>query len=101
MNCQSPTNFQRGGHPQRAMTLIEMIGVLTVIAILAGATIPAALRILDRLAAEKEAATLQSLADALKDGILKTRTIPNPSSWYSWASFVATNAGLDVSSVTN
>jgi prepilin-type N-terminal cleavage/methylation domain-containing protein len=101
MNCQSSTDLQRGHHPQRAMTLIEMIGVLTVIAILAGAIIPAALRILDRLASEKETATLRSLGDALKSGILKSRAIPNPGSWSSWASFVATNAGLDVGSVTN
>lgn len=80
------------------MTLVELIGVLAVILILAGAAIPVALRTLDRIAREKELASLRALGDALQLGIMKTRSVPAQSTWHL---FIAGNSGMDVKSVTN
>ncbi len=83
---------------QTAFTLIEMIGVLAVVAVLAGLLVPVALRHLDQIASEQEAARLQALGDALQQNILSTHSIP---SYTNWATVVATQSGLDVGSVTN
>src|SRR6266571_45616 len=76
---------------QRAFTLIEMIGVLAVAAILALALASVTIRYLDRIAAEKETAQLKSLAEGFRQGVIKTKTIPNQNGWYS---IIATNLGL-------
>lgn len=80
-----------------AMTLIEMIGVLAVIAVLAGVMLPVAIRILDRIASEREVATLARLGETFTGAILRTRQIPTAD---QWANFMATETGMDVASVT-
>lgn len=91
-------NIDEGDRPpNRAMTLIELIGVLAIIGILAGALIPVALRILDRIAAQREVATLRTFANVLEGSILRHRTIPNVA---GLAGAVAAEAGVDVASVT-
>jgi type II secretory pathway pseudopilin PulG len=80
------------------MTLVEVIGVLAVMAVLAGVLIPVAIRSLDRIAHDKEAASLRTLGDAFQNSIMKTRSIPAQG---GWVQFIATNAGIDVYSVTN
>src|SRR3989442_1572019 len=67
---------------QRAFTLIEMIGVLAVVAILALALATVTIKYLDRIAAEKETAQLKSLAEGFRQGVIKTKTIPNQVGWY-------------------
>lgn len=79
------------------MTLIELIGVLAIIAVLAALLIPSAIRFLDRVASEKETATLTSLGDALSTGIIRTRQVPAAA---NWASFIAAEAGMDAGAVT-
>jgi prepilin-type N-terminal cleavage/methylation domain-containing protein len=81
---------------QRGFTLIEMIGALVVVAILALALVPVLIRQLDQVAAEKEAKELKALADGFRQGVLKTKTIPNESGWYS---LIATNVGLQIGQV--
>src|SRR6266508_4265734 len=68
-----------GGAPrkgQRAFSLIELTGVLAVVAILAAALVPALIRQLDRIAGEQETAALKSFGDALQQGILRKRYVP-------------------------
>src|SRR6266516_2426463 len=82
---------------QRAFSLIEMIGVLAVVAILVLALATVTIRYLDRMAAEKETAQLKSLAEGFRQGVITTKTIPNQTGWYS---MIATNLGLQTNQVT-
>src|SRR5438034_896640 len=75
----------------RGFSLIEMIGVITVLALLALALTPILIKQFDRIAGEKEAATLKSLAQALRQGITTQKFIPNES---GWSTMTASNSGL-------
>src|SRR6266487_4069713 len=83
---------------QRAFSLIEMIGVLAVIAILAAVLAPALIRQMDKLAGDQESAALKSFCDALQGSILRSRSIPSHT---NWAPTVATELGVDIATVTN
>src|SRR2546427_440438 len=90
------SNFQtRPSH--RAFTLIEMIGVLAVIAILMVVLVPALLRQMDRMAGEQEKASLKSIGDALQQSVLRNRYIPSGS---DWATNAAIELGVNVFNVT-
>ena len=82
----------------RAFTLIEMVAILGVIAVLAAALVPALLKQYDRIAGQNEAAVLKSLSDGLTHGIRRNRSIPSQN---TWAQIAATNAGFQISDVTN
>lgn len=95
MNCHPSTNLQRGGG-LHAMSLVELIGVLAILGVLVAVLVPSAIRILDRLASEKETAVLSSLGEAFRNGILRTRQIPIAD---SWASNIAAEAGMDLTAI--
>src|SRR5882672_4424742 len=82
----------------RAFTAIELVGVLTVIALLAAAVFPTVIRRIDQAAWTKETADLNTIADAYTQCILRNKTIPNLT---NWASSVASQLSLPVSAVTN
>ena len=79
-------------------TLIEMIGVLAVLAVLAAVLLPALLKETDVAVSNQETATLQSFATGLQNYIMRNRTIPSETNWFS---VVATEYGLDTNDVTN
>ena len=83
------------GH--RALTLIEMIGVLAIIAILAAVLVPSFVRQMDKVAGDQESAALKNFANNLETSIRRNRYIPGAS---DWASVIAAEAGLNVSGVT-
>ena len=87
-----------GGRTPKAFTLIEMIGALTLLALVAAVAVPATIRQLDRVASEQELARLQTLGDTLEKSILRTHSI---SANTNWAAGVATEAGMDIGAVTN
>ncbi len=64
-------NNRRGG-----FTLIELIGVLAVIAILAGMILPNVIKITQNAQGDAEEGTLESFGKGLVDFIVRTRTIP-------------------------
>lgn len=82
---------------RRAMTLIELIGVLAVLAVLAAFLLPSGIRYLDRVALDKETAYLQSLSDAFQGAILRNRAIPAAN---QWPGFIANQTGADLGAVT-
>src|SRR5437870_3920295 len=84
-------------HWDRSFSLIELIGVVAVIAILAAAMVPALIRQMDKIAGDQESAALKSFSDALQQSIMRNRYIPT---YTNWASTVATELGVDVSNVT-
>ena len=83
--------------PLRSFSLIELIGVLTVIAILAAVLAPSLIRQMDRIAGEQESAALRSLSDALQQSIMRKCYIPDAS---DWATNIAAELGVDLADVT-
>src|SRR2546422_6527290 len=78
-------------------TLIESIAVMAVLAILAAMIAPTVIKRVDRAAWTKETADLNAIGDAFTQSILRTKKIPDAS---SWATFIATNqASFPVSSI--
>ena len=78
------------------MTLIEVIGVLAVIAILAAVVLPALIREIDKAVADQETANLQAFGNALQRNILRNGYIPGAADWLT---NVATELGMAVSDV--
>jgi prepilin-type N-terminal cleavage/methylation domain-containing protein len=86
-----------GGRSRTAgFSLIEIIGVLAIVAILAAVILPVLLRQLDYAAQTAETTALQTLANGLQQGCLRQRHLPGPG---NWASFIATNAGCQTAAV--
>jgi type II secretory pathway pseudopilin PulG len=83
-------------HRSHAWTLIEMIGVMAVLAILAAILLPVWIKQIDKSVADQEKATLNSLADAFQQYILNTRVIPDQTTWYA---AVASKLGLGTNDV--
>src|SRR5512133_1515340 len=100
MKCHITAHPEGGERPVHAMTLIEMIGVLTVVAILAAISLTFTIRHLDQVASDREVAALGTLGGALESYITRTRQIPGVAD-ADWGSKVATESGLDTSAVTN
>ena len=62
--------------PRAGFTLLELIGVMAVIAILAAAVLPGAIDLLRTQRAIKEGAVLPKIAEALKRGMLREQVFP-------------------------
>jgi type II secretory pathway pseudopilin PulG len=62
-------------------TVIEVIGVLSIIAILAAAMIPAMMRSMRRTERQNEELNLETIANGLKDYMLRERIIPDENDW--------------------
>jgi type II secretory pathway pseudopilin PulG len=85
----------RGG--AQAFTILEMVGVLAVVALLAVAILPNVIRQMDRAAWTRETADLDSIADALQQSILRSKTIPNHA---NIPAAVANELALPVNAIT-
>jgi prepilin-type N-terminal cleavage/methylation domain-containing protein len=85
---------------QRGLTLIEMIGVLAIIAVVASIVLPALVRQTDKAVADLESASLQSFGTAFQNNVMRTRRIPGLVG-NDWATNVAGELGLNIADVTN
>src|SRR4051812_48748657 len=88
-------NYQVGSN-SRAFTLIELVGVMAVVAILALALAPVMIKQLDQIAGDKETAQLKSFANSFRQGVLKSKIIPNE---FGWDQMIAANSGMQISQV--
>src|SRR5437667_9713620 len=68
-------------NPRRAFSIIEFIGVLTILSILAGALFPVVIRRIDMAARTKEIATLSAMTDGYIRYVLRSNNIPDPGNW--------------------
>jgi len=73
-----------------------MVGILAVIAILAVVLIPILIKQMDQIAADRETRQLKAFADGFRQQVVKTRYIPNET---SWDSMIASNVGLSIAQV--
>jgi len=81
---------------ERGFSLIEIIGVMGVITILALALAPIFIKQMDQIAGDKESAQLRAFADAFRQAVRITKTIPSQN---GWDSMIATNLGIQVGQV--
>src|SRR5262249_48227101 len=100
--CTLRGNFLPGRSPSLArldhgFTVIELIGVLTVIALLAAAVIPQVIKRIDQAALARETSDLNAIADAYTQYILRNKTIPGTN---TWASTVANYMSLPTNVIT-
>ncbi len=79
-------------------SLVEMVGVLAIIALLAAALVPVVMKQMDQAALTKETADLRVMSAALQSSILATKTIPT---YTNWAPAVSSFAAMSLASVTN
>jgi prepilin-type N-terminal cleavage/methylation domain-containing protein len=84
-------------HCSAGFTLIEMIGVMAVIAILASAIAPNVVNMAVRAKADKEVISLNTMAESLRQYIVDNKTIPTNAGEASIA--IATNSNLPVSKI--
>lgn len=85
--------------PRSGWTLIELLGVLAVVTILALAVAPALLKEAERRHRDREDLILRQLADGLQNHIARWHTIPNHT---TYASLIGAAIGMDpVNVVTN
>jgi type II secretory pathway pseudopilin PulG len=67
--------------PVKAFSLIEFVGVVVVLALVATALVPAVLKRVDRGAWTKELSDLSSISNALALQVLRNYSIPNQTNW--------------------
>jgi prepilin-type N-terminal cleavage/methylation domain-containing protein len=96
LNTSPARNHQQS---RRAFTLIEMVGVLAVIAILAVALLPVLIKSTDKLVSDQETATLQSFNNALLNSIQRNRYVPSLAGSTNLANTLATELAMNVSDV--
>jgi len=75
---RDPLAFSRLKMPGAAFTLIEIIGVLAVLSIIAAVLAPVIIQKVDDAARSRDATELSGMASALKAVILRTGGVPDP-----------------------
>jgi type II secretory pathway pseudopilin PulG len=81
---------------EQGFSLLEMIGVLGVIAIMATLVMPSIIQQMKLAAADQESETLQRLAQGFKDHVLRSKQIPDET---NWVEVIATELGLHTDEV--
>lgn len=79
-------------------SLVEMVGVLAVIAILATAVVPPVMKQMDDAARTKEMADQSAMAAALKSHVLRAKSIPDAT---TWAAVISDEAMMPMAAITN
>ena len=75
---------QRSRRSQLGITLVEVIGVLAILTILAALLVPAVLRQMRHAEQEAEARTMTAIATALEEVVLGQKVLPGTGDWVDW-----------------
>ncbi len=84
--------------PQNGFTLLELIGVMAVMAILAGALAPGVIEMIDDAYETAEVTSLQTVGDSLSEYVLATKRVPTTTP-ADWSAAVASVAALSPTKV--
>jgi type II secretory pathway pseudopilin PulG len=88
----------------RGLSLIELVGAIAIMAIVAAAMVPPLVRSLDQGVLTKERKDLEACSDALMRSIQRNRIVPASSTTtpsQDWGNVIAAELGVEVSAVTN
>lgn len=77
-------NHKTSFRPSNGFSLLELIGVLAVISILASILAPSAIRQIDSAVARHETSQLAAIESGLRNAIVRSRQIPNESEWVAY-----------------
>lgn len=89
------------GPLRAAFSLIEMIGVLAILAILIAVIVSTTTRSLDFAAMNLESTNLVNFATAFQNSALRNRVIPGPTGTKNWVQMIAAELGVSPSMVNN
>ncbi len=80
-SCRPITRWVWTDRQWKGFSLLEVIGVLSIIAILSAVMAPNVVRSIDRVAVRSEGENLEVLGEQIKLRLRDTGSIPSPSSW--------------------
>src|SRR4051794_15889461 len=83
-----------------SFTLLQLLGALAVMSLLAGVLLPFLIRSIDKVVNEREIAQLNAYDGALQQRIMRSGYIPSYTN-FDWAWSISRELGVQVSSVTN
>jgi prepilin-type N-terminal cleavage/methylation domain-containing protein len=84
-------------HTQHGFSLIEFVGVMAIIAIMAATIAPMAVRQTDKSALSKEAATMSTISNALALQVIRNKAIPDETTWTNVAATWAMHPASQIS----
>lgn len=88
---------ERSNSGQAGFTIMELIGVMAILSILASMLVPSIMARITRANSSKETKTLVTLGEALESKILQERAIPDGTEWSEW---IADELGIPQDQVT-
>lgn len=83
-------------HRRLAFTLVEMIGVMAIMAILAGVMVPNVLRVIERTAVRAEADNLASIGDQMRLYLRDNATTPSTATWNTQLAVYSSLSATDI-----
>lgn len=77
----SPTSPQPVAGSRRGFSMIEMLGMMAIVSLLAMAVVPMLMTELDRVAVQQEDTTLKRLGEGLEKYVVRNQIIPDHTTW--------------------
>src|ERR1051325_8923975 len=95
LRCSDPRPARPAG-----FSLLQMLGVLAIMAVLAGTLLPFLIRSIDRIVSDQEIANLNNFDAALQQSIMRNGFVPSYVG-FDWAVTLAAELGIQATTVEN